>query len=208
MSRDARRRLTVKCTPDDSKRVFAVRDSFSIGARSLRVFKWCDLHYSGSSTSTTGGVGSSSSVSPGSTGGSGDQATQTLLKAAMGVAQDLYRQNSNYGQAAPTELEQFSSVVTFVAPDFVVSGSQVSVSNGGDNTNQTVTLAAASSTGTCWYLVDVASSDSETLTAGLGITSAGMWYGHANNSASVCTAPDSGPPAGSSLSGGWSNTGF
>ena len=141
---------------------------------------------------------------------SGDKAAQADLETALRAAIAQHRQFHNFGQAGPPELEQFNSSLTWVEPDadLVPTGRQVGVSNGGDNTNQTVTLSAVSTTGTCWYLVDVASSNSETLTADLGIRTVGVWYGHQDDAATTCNVPDSGPPTASSLSGGWSKKGF
>ncbi len=131
------------------------------------------------------------------------------LQAALAAAKSAYKETSDFSLSAPPELRDFAPSLTFVAPDFDVTAStnQVAVSNGGDNTNQTVTLAALSSSGTCWYLVDVASSASETITSDDGIDAAGLWYGHVD-SATSCTAPDNGPPSGSGLSGGWSHSKF
>jgi hypothetical protein len=141
---------------------------------------------------------------------SGDKAAQADLETALRVAMAQHRQFHNFSQAGPPELEQFNSSIKWVEPDadLMPTNRQVGVSNGGDNTNQTVTLAAVSTTGTCWYLVDVASSNSETLTAHLGIRSAGVWYGYQDDDATTCNTPDSGPPTASSLSGGWSKKGF
>jgi hypothetical protein len=131
------------------------------------------------------------------------------LRTAMAAAKSAYKETSDFSLSGPPELRQFAPTLTWVAPEFNVSAGvdQVAVSNGGDNTNQTVTLAALSSTGTCWYLVDVASSRSETVTSGDGINAAGLWYGHLDDATS-CTAPDDGPPPGSELSAGWSRSGF
>jgi hypothetical protein len=158
--------------------------------------------------------GSSSSGPSNSTAssqsGSPDQVAQQDLQTALAGAKAQYRQTGNFSQAAPPELQQFAAGITFVEPDGDVTAGthQVGVSNGGDNTNQTVTLAAVSSSGTCWYLVDVAKSGSETLTGPSGIRSPGIWYGHANNSATTCNAPDNGPPGASSLAGGWGDSNF
>jgi hypothetical protein len=155
----------------------------------------------GSSSGSSGGQGQTSS---------GDQAAQADLDTALRAVQTQYQQTHDFSQAAPAELQQFSRSITWLAPDAdaVPSSHQVGVSNGGDNTNQTVTLAAVSTTGTCWYLVDVASSRSETFTNGVGIESAGVWYGHQDGAATICNAPDNGPPDGSTLSGGWSKAHF
>jgi hypothetical protein len=141
---------------------------------------------------------------------SGDKAAQADLETALRTAMAQHRQLHNFSQAGPPELQQFNSSVAWVEPDadLVPTGRQVGVSNGGDNANQTVTLAAVSTTGTCWYLVDVASSNSETLTADLGIRTAGVWYGRRDHAATTCNAPDNGPPPASSLSGAWSKKGF
>lgn len=135
---------------------------------------------------------------------------QSDLEKALAAAKAQYRQVHNFSQAAPPELEQYNAMLTWLAPDIdaVATGHQVGVSNGGDNENQTITLAAVSSTGTCWYLVDVARSNSETLSGSAGIRSAGAWYGHENHAASICNAPDSGPPMASTLSGGWRRHSF
>jgi len=152
----------------------------------------------------------SSGPSSGPSSGSPDQVAQQDLETALSAAKSGYMQTGDFSQAAPPELQQFAQSLTFVEPDGDVTAGthQVGVSNGGDNTNQTLTLAAVSSTGTCWYLVDVAKSGSETLTGSSGIHSPGLWYGHADDSAMTCNAPDSGPPMGSSLSGGWGDAHF
>ncbi len=162
----------------------------------------------GSSSGSSGGQGRSSG-GQGQTS-SGDQAAQADLETALRAVQTQYQQTHDFSQAAPAELQQFSTSITWLAPDIdaVPSAHQVGVSNGGDNTNQTVTLAAVSTTGTCWYLVDVASSRSETFSNGVGIQSAGVWYGHQSGAATTCNAPDNGPPDGSTLSGGWSSAHF
>lgn len=141
---------------------------------------------------------------------SGDRTAQADLETALLAVRTQYQQTQDFSQAAPAELRQFSTSITWLAPDIdaVASAHQVGVSNGGDNTNQTVTLAAVSTTGTCWYLVDVASSKSETFTNGVGVGSAGVWYGHQDGAATTCNAPDNGPPDGSTLSGGWSRAHF
>jgi hypothetical protein len=148
--------------------------------------------------------------SSGPSGSPGDLAAQTDLETALHAAQAQYQQTHDFSQAAPPELEQFASSITWLAPDFDATPNthEVGVSNGGDNTNQTLTLAAASTTGTCWYLVDVAHSGSETLDGDSGIGSAGIWYGHTNGAGSTCNAPDDGPPMASMLSGGWSSVHF
>jgi hypothetical protein len=132
------------------------------------------------------------------------------LQVAMAAAKRGYRETGNFLLAAPPELRDFAPSLTLVAPDADLQAGTnwVGVSEGGDAQQQTVTLAALSSTGTCWYLVDVAKSDSDTLTAGIGITHSGLWYGHLNDDASTCNAPDSGPPIGSALSGGWNSAHF
>ncbi len=154
------------------------------------------------STTTPSDSGTSSGLSP-------DRAAQANLQLALAAAKTAYKQTSNFSLSAPPELRALVPTLTLVAPEFDVSAgvNQVAVSNDGDNTNQTVTVAALSSTGTCWYLVDVASSNSETITSGDGIDAAGIWYGHVDEATS-CTAPDNGPPPGSSLSGGWSHSSF
>jgi hypothetical protein len=154
------------------------------------------------STTAPSGPGTTSGLPP-------DKVAQMNLQVALAAAKSAYKETSNFSLSAPPELRQLAPALTLVAPEFNVSAgtNQVGVSNGGDNANQTVTLAALSSTGTCWYLVDVASSDSETVTSGDGINAAGLWYGHLDDATS-CTAPDNGPPAGSNLSAGWSRSGF
>ncbi len=139
-----------------------------------------------------------------------DQVAQTDLRTALTAAKATYQQFGNFGQDGPPEMRQFAPSLTFVGPEGVVTAgsSQVGVSTGGDNTNQTITLVALSASGTCWYLVDVASADSETLHGTSGIPAAGLWYGHTNDGASTCAAFDSGPPPASSLTGGWSSSGF
>jgi hypothetical protein len=141
---------------------------------------------------------------------SSNLSAQTDLLAALKAARAEYRLYHDFSQAGPPELQQFDAKLTWLGPDIdaVATGRQVGVSNGGDNTNQTVTLAAVSSTGTCWYLVDVARSDSETLTGGSGIHSAGVWYAHENHAASTCNAPDNGPPGASTLSSRWNHHSF
>ncbi len=150
------------------------------------------------------------SSSSGPSSPSSDQVAQQDLETALGAAKALYKQSGDFSQAGPPELQPFAPSITFVEPDGVVTAGthQVGVSNGGDNINQTVILAALSTTGTCWYLVDVARSGSETLTGPSGIRSPGLWYGHANDSATTCNAPDGGPPMASSLSGGWGDAHF
>ena len=135
---------------------------------------------------------------------------QADLEAALTAAKAQYHQLHNFSQAGPPELEQYNPKLTWLGPDAdaAATGHQVGVSNGGDNMNQTVTLAAVASTGTCWYVVDVAQSNSETLSGTSGIRSAGVWYGHENDAASICNAPDSGPPMRATLSGGWSRHRF
>ena len=141
---------------------------------------------------------------------SGNRVAQADLEASLTAAKEQYRQLHSFAQAGPPELEQYDPKLTWLGPDAdaAPTGHQVGVSNGGDNTNQTVTFAAVSPAGTCWFLVDVARSDSETFSGSSGIRSAGVWYGHENDAASICNAPDSGPPAASSLSGGWSRRRF
>jgi hypothetical protein len=156
--------------------------------------------------------GTSARVSQASKGSSSsrDNATQMNLRDALKASDTAYRENSDFSLAAPPQLRDIAPSLSFVAPDLDVAAgtNQVSVSNGGDNSNQTVTLAALSTTGTCWYLVEVATSASATLTGTSGIRAPGVWYGHANDAASVCTAPDSGPPMAANLLGGWNNSHF
>lgn len=141
---------------------------------------------------------------------SGNQVAQADLEAALNAAKEQYRHLHSFAQAGPPELEQYDPKLTWLGPDAdaAPTGHQVGVSNGGDNANQTVTFAAVSSAGTCWFVVDVARSDSETLSGSSGIHSVGVWYGHENDAASICNAPDSGPPLASSLSGAWSRHRF
>ncbi len=160
-------------------------------------------------SSSTGSTASSGGSASNNGTGSPDQAAQTDLRTALAAAKSSYQLNGNFGQAGPPELRQFAPSLTFVAPNIVVTAgaSQVGVSTGGDNAYRTVTLAAVSPSGTCWYLVDVASADSETLHGGSGIQAPGVWYGHVANGAPSCSAPDSGPPPASSWSAGWSSSG-
>jgi len=141
---------------------------------------------------------------------SGNRVAQGDLQAALKAAKQQYRYLHSFAQAGPPELEQYNPKLTWLGPDIVAmpTGRQVAVSNGGDNANQTVTFAAVSPAGTCWFLVDVARSDSETLSGSSDIRSVGVWYGHENDAAATCHAPDSGPPMASSLSGGWSHRRF
>ena len=149
-------------------------------------------------------------LSASSSARSGNRVAQADLEAALIAAKEQYRQLHSFAQAGPPELEQYDPRLTWLGPDAdaAPTGHQVGVSNGGDNANQTVTLAAVSPAGTCWFLVDVARSDSETLSGNSGIRSAGVWYGHENDAASVCNAPDNGPPMASFLSRGWSRRRF
>ena len=141
---------------------------------------------------------------------SGNRVAQGDLKAALKAAEQQYRYLHSFSQAGPPQLEQYDARLTWLGPDIdaAPTGHQVGVSNGGDNANQTVTFAAVSPAGTCWFLVDIARSDSETFSGSSGIHSAGVWYGHENDAGPTCNAPDSGPPAESSLSGGWSHRRF
>ena len=149
-------------------------------------------------------------LSASSSARAGNRVAQADLEAALNAAKEQYRQLHSFAQAGPPELEQYDPKLTWLGPDIdaAPTGHQVGVSSGGDNANQTVTFAAVSPGGTCWFLVDVAQSDSETLSGSSGIRSAGVWYGHENDAASICNAPDSGPPVSSSLSGGWSRRRF
>jgi len=161
--------------------------------------------------STTVPTNIASTTSSSVIGGSGDQATQALLKEALAAAKASYSANgSTFSQVGPPELRNFAPSITFVEPDGDVAAAmnQVGVSGGFDNEDQTVILAALSTTGTCWYLVDVARSESSTLSGQSGITAPGVWYGHAVDSSPDCNAPDNGPPPASSLTGGWSKSHF
>ena len=114
---------------------------------------------------------------------SGNRLAQADLEAALNAAKEQYRHLHSFAEAGPPELEQYDPKLTWLGPDIdaTPAGHQVGVSNGGDNANQTVTFATVSSTGTCWFLVDVARSDSETPSGSSGIRSAGVWYGHENH---------------------------
>ena len=136
-----------------------------------------------------------------------DRAAQSNLRNSLTASKTAYTDTSDYSGANVNSLNALEPSLSFVNSGTTVAAgtNQVSVSTGGDTNHQTVTLAALSSTGTCWYLVDIATSSSQ-LVPGT-FSSPGTWYGHTVNSTS-CTAPAAGPPQASSLSGGWSNAHF
>ena len=68
--------------------------------------------------------------------GSPDQVAQMNLYAALAAAKAAYKESGSFSLAGPPELRQFAPTLIFVEPDGDVTAdsNQVSVSNGGDNT--------------------------------------------------------------------------